>query len=89
MTNEITSFFVTILAAGIRIATPVLFAAMGETIIEKSGVLNIGIEGTNHKLPRSDERGGSNCDGNPIKYVLSRSYECFLCKFIFFKNACN
>ncbi len=46
MTNEITSFFVTILAAGIRIATPVLFAAMGETIIEKSGVLNIGIEGT-------------------------------------------
>lgn len=34
-----------ILAAGARIAAPILFAALGEMLIERSGVLNLGIEG--------------------------------------------
>lgn len=32
-------------AATIRVATPLAFAALGETITERSGVLNLGIEG--------------------------------------------
>lgn len=45
--NEIltVTFFVGLLAAAIRMATPILFAALGELITEKSGVLNLGIEG--------------------------------------------
>ena len=39
------SFFVTIAAASIRIATPILFAAFGESLAESAGMLNIGIEG--------------------------------------------
>jgi general nucleoside transport system permease protein len=35
-----------LLGAMLRIATPILFAALGETIIERAGVLNLGIEGT-------------------------------------------
>lgn len=34
-----------ILASGIRLATPYLFAALGETIGQTSGVLNLGVEG--------------------------------------------
>src|SRR4051812_33881363 len=34
------------LAASVRVATPLLFAATGETIAERSGVINLGIEGT-------------------------------------------
>ncbi len=34
-----------ILAAGARIAVPIIFAALGEMLIERSGVLNLGIEG--------------------------------------------
>ena len=34
------------LAAAVRVATPLLFAATGETIAERSGVINLGIEGT-------------------------------------------
>ena len=33
------------LAAAVRVATPLLFAATGETISERSGVINLGIEG--------------------------------------------
>jgi ABC-type uncharacterized transport system permease subunit len=40
------AFFVTWLAATIRLAGPVLLAALGETFAECSGVLNVGIEGT-------------------------------------------
>ncbi len=39
------AFIVGLLAAGIRVATPILLAALGEIISEKAGVLNIGIEG--------------------------------------------
>jgi ABC-type uncharacterized transport system permease subunit len=34
-----------ILASGIRLATPYLFAAIGETFSQRSGVLNLGVEG--------------------------------------------
>lgn len=34
------------LAAAVRVATPLVFAATGETIAERSGVINLGIEGT-------------------------------------------
>jgi simple sugar transport system permease protein len=40
------AFFVTWLAASLRLAGPVLLAALGETFAECSGVLNVGIEGT-------------------------------------------
>ncbi len=36
----------TLIGATLRIATPILFGALGEMIIERSGVLNLGIEGT-------------------------------------------
>jgi simple sugar transport system permease protein len=34
-----------ILASGIRLATPYLYAAIGETFAQRSGVLNLGVEG--------------------------------------------
>ena len=34
-----------IVASGIRMSTPPLFAALGENIAERSGVLNLGVEG--------------------------------------------
>jgi general nucleoside transport system permease protein len=40
------AFFITWLATGIRLAGPVLLAALGEIFDELSGVLNVGIEGT-------------------------------------------
>jgi len=40
-----TTFWVSLLAAGIRIATPLLFASLGETVGERAGLLNAGVEG--------------------------------------------
>lgn len=37
---------ITLLAAMLRVATPLLFASLGETLTERAGVLNLGIEGT-------------------------------------------
>lgn len=34
-----------ILSSGVRLATPYLFAALGETFSQRSGVLNLGVEG--------------------------------------------
>ncbi len=39
-------FLFTLIGATFRISTPILFAALGETIVERAGVLNLGIEGT-------------------------------------------
>ncbi len=39
-------FIATLLGATLRISTPILFAALGETIVERAGVLHLGIEGT-------------------------------------------
>lgn len=33
------------LAASVRVATPLLFAAIGETVTERAGVINLGLEG--------------------------------------------
>jgi simple sugar transport system permease protein len=40
------AIIINILSAMIRIATPILFAAIGELIAERSGVMNMGLEGT-------------------------------------------
>lgn len=40
------AFLVAWLSASLRLAGPVLLAALGETFAERSGVLNVGIEGT-------------------------------------------
>lgn len=40
------AIIVSILSSMIRIATPILFAAIGELIAEHSGVMNMGLEGT-------------------------------------------
>ncbi len=38
-------FFVGLIAAAFRLGTPILFAALGEAVSQRSGVLNVGIEG--------------------------------------------
>ncbi|HZU87201.1 MAG TPA: ABC transporter permease [Anaerolineaceae bacterium] len=43
---EILLFLENLIAATFRISTPILLAATGETYAERSGVLNLGIEGT-------------------------------------------
>lgn len=40
------TIIISILAATVRIATPLLLAALGELITEKAGILNLGVEGT-------------------------------------------
>ncbi len=39
-------FITTVVGATLRIATPLLLAGLGETIVERAGILNLGIEGT-------------------------------------------
>ena len=38
-------FIVNIIGAGLRTGTPLLFATVGELLTERSGVLNLGVEG--------------------------------------------
>lgn len=40
-----TVIIVAIVSAGIRISTSILLPAIGETFSERSGVLNVGLEG--------------------------------------------
>ena len=40
------TFVVDLLAATLRNATPLVYGTVGETYAERSGVLNLGIEGT-------------------------------------------
>ena len=40
------TFIVSLLSGMFRMAVPILFAALGEMITERSGVLNLGVEGT-------------------------------------------
>jgi general nucleoside transport system permease protein len=42
---ETAVFAMGIVASGVRLSTPILFAALGEQIAERSGVLNLGVEG--------------------------------------------
>src|SRR5512134_2279093 len=39
------SVLIGILHSGIRLATPYLYAALGETFAQRSGVLNLGVDG--------------------------------------------
>ena len=39
------TFVGAILAGAVRLATPIALAAVGETIVERSGIINIGIDG--------------------------------------------
>ncbi|HYA45564.1 MAG TPA: ABC transporter permease, partial [Acidimicrobiales bacterium] len=39
------SLVVVIIASGVAYGTPLLFAALGELLAERSGVLNLGVEG--------------------------------------------
>jgi simple sugar transport system permease protein len=39
------AFLISLLTAGVRMATPILFAALGEIFAERSGVMNLGLEG--------------------------------------------
>ena len=39
-------FWQSVIGGSIRLGTPVLIAALGETVVERSGQLNLGIEGT-------------------------------------------
>lgn len=43
--NESESFWIAVAAGMIRSATPVLYATLGEIITERSGILNVGLEG--------------------------------------------
>ncbi|MEM7131775.1 MAG: ABC transporter permease [Chloroflexota bacterium] len=38
-------FFIGLIAATLRVSTPLIFASVGEVITERSGILNLGIEG--------------------------------------------
>ena len=40
-----TSVLIGILSSGIRLATPYLYAAIGETFGQRSGMLNLGVDG--------------------------------------------
>jgi simple sugar transport system permease protein len=43
---DITLFLIGLVAATLRVATPLIFGTLGELFSERSGVLNLGIEGT-------------------------------------------
>lgn len=47
MTQDLTTMAIVlgIIHSGIRLATPYLYAAIGETLAQRSGVLNLGVEG--------------------------------------------
>ncbi len=38
-------FWALLLAGAVRLATPVVLAALGETLVERSGIVNLGVEG--------------------------------------------
>ena len=40
------TFLIGLLAATLRVATPLIFGTLGELFSERAGVLNLGIEGT-------------------------------------------
>lgn len=45
MAEVAAAIIITLLVSGLRLSTPLLFAALGEKIAERAGVLNLGVEG--------------------------------------------
>src|SRR3989337_1100616 len=45
MTSMLEVFIIGFLASGVRLSVPILLSAIGELYSEKSGVLNLGVEG--------------------------------------------
>ncbi len=43
--GELFTLLITLVGAGLRTGTPLLFAAVGEVITERAGVMNLGVEG--------------------------------------------
>jgi ABC-type uncharacterized transport system permease subunit len=43
---DLTVFLISTLAGGVQLGTPLVLAALGETYAERSGVMNLGVEGT-------------------------------------------
>ena len=43
--NDLSSFIIATLNATVRAGTPLLFAVLGDILVERSGVMNLGIEG--------------------------------------------
>ncbi len=43
--SDFSSFLIVVLSAGIAAGTPILYSALGEILAERSGVLNLGVEG--------------------------------------------
>jgi simple sugar transport system permease protein len=41
-----TTFYIALLAAAVRMAAPLIFTSIGETVCEHAGVVNVGLEGT-------------------------------------------
>src|SRR4051794_6713955 len=71
-------FWIGLLATAVRLATPILLAALGELVAERAGVLNIGLEG----MMLSGALGaflGSQLTGNPwIGVVAGAAAGCAL-----------
>ncbi len=57
------SFMTAFLAAAVRLAVPLMYGGIGETIAEKSGILNIGMEGVmlSGARSRGSARAGCAC----------------------------
>ena len=53
---EILLFIQNLLAATLRVATPLMFGTMGELFAERSGVFNLGIKGTMFRVKLWDLR---------------------------------
>jgi simple sugar transport system permease protein len=43
--GDLAGFVIVVLSAGIAAGTPILYAALGEILTERSGILNLGVEG--------------------------------------------
>src|SRR5258708_31602363 len=46
MDNSLVTVLIAMLGGAIRVSTPFMFVALGETLTEKSGRINLGLEGT-------------------------------------------
>ena len=55
MNPETVLFLTNLLAAAVLLATPLLLAALGELVVEKSGVLNLGVDCLLYTSDAADE----------------------------------